>query len=46
MMELRGIEKSYAVGPVAVEVLRGVDLEIRPGDLLSIMGRRGAGSRR
>ena len=43
MMELRGIEKSYAVGPVTVDVLRGVDLEIRPGDLLSIMGPSGCG---
>ena len=43
MMELRGIEKSYAVGPVAVDVLRGVDLTIRPGDLLSIMGPSGCG---
>ena len=43
MMELRGIEKSYAVGPVTVDVLRGVNLEIRPGDLLSIMGPSGCG---
>ena len=43
MIELRDVHKSYAVGPVAVEVLRGVSLEVRGGDLVSIMGPSGCG---
>ncbi len=43
MIRLEDIRKSYAVGPVEVEVLRGVSLEVRGGDLLSIMGPSGCG---
>ena len=43
MIQLEDIHKSYAVGPVAVEVLRGVSLEVHGGDLLSIMGPSGCG---
>ena len=43
MIELRNVHKAYAVGPVAVEVLRGVSLEVRGGDLVSIMGPSGCG---
>ena len=43
MIRLEDIHKSYAVGPVSVDVLRGVSLEIRGGDLLSIMGPSGCG---
>ena len=43
MMRLESIEKCYRVGPVTVDVLRDVSLEIRRGDLLSIMGPSGCG---
>jgi putative ABC transport system ATP-binding protein len=43
MIELRDIHKSYQMGPVSVEVLKGVTLSIRSGELLSIVGQSGCG---
>ena len=43
MLRLKDIRKVYTVGPAAVEVLRGVDLEVNRGDLVSIMGASGSG---
>ncbi len=42
-LRLIDVRKSYRVGPVTTEVLRGVDLEIGAGDLVSIMGPSGSG---
>ncbi len=43
MLELVDIRKSYRLGPVEVEVLKGVSLSVETGDLLSIMGPSGSG---
>ncbi len=43
MIRLEDIRKSYALGPVRVEALRGVSLEVREGDLMSVMGPSGCG---
>ena len=43
MLRLDGVRKTYVVGPATVEVLRGVDLEVNRGDMLSIMGASGSG---
>ena len=43
MIKVSGIRKSYPLGPVEIEVLKGVDLEIRNGELISIMGQSGCG---
>ena len=43
LLELRDIYKSYTLGPETVEVLRGFDLDVRRGDMLSIMGPSGSG---
>lgn len=43
MLKLLGIQKSFMLGTVQVEVLRGIDLEVEEGDLLSIMGPSGSG---
>ena len=42
-LRLAEIRKTYAVGPTKVEVLRGVDLQVAPGDLLAITGPSGCG---
>jgi lipoprotein-releasing system ATP-binding protein len=39
MIRIEGIRKSYG----ALEVLKGIDLEIQKGDIISIVGRSGAG---
>ncbi|MDE0040251.1 MAG: ABC transporter ATP-binding protein [Gammaproteobacteria bacterium] len=43
MLRLRDVHKSYRLGPVRVDVLRGVDLAVQRGELLSIMGPSGCG---
>ncbi len=43
MLELSDIRKVYRLGPVEVEVLRGIDLRVEAGDLMSIMGPSGSG---
>ena len=43
MLGLVDIRKTYAIGPITVDVLQGVRLEVNRGDLLSIMGPSGCG---
>ncbi|MGY2131106.1 ABC transporter ATP-binding protein [Hymenobacter sp. HD11105] len=43
MIELRDIRKSYEVGSNRLTVLKGIDLHIREGELVSIMGSSGSG---
>ena len=43
MIELGGIHKSYGLGDQALHVLKGIDLRIREGELVSIMGSSGSG---
>lgn len=39
----RGVEKAYVDGERVVEVLRGVDLEVTPGEFVAVVGPSGAG---
>lgn len=43
MLALSNIHKSYYLGPVKVDILKGVSLEVERGDLLSIVGKSGCG---
>jgi putative ABC transport system ATP-binding protein len=43
MIKLNNIQKYYRAGDQAVHVLKGIDLHIREGELVSIMGSSGSG---
>ena len=43
MLELADVRKTYKLGPVDVEVLKDIHLDVATGDLLSIMGPSGSG---
>jgi putative ABC transport system ATP-binding protein len=43
VISLRDIKKIYQMGDVEVQALRGVDLDIWPGEMISIMGPSGSG---
>ncbi len=44
VLELKGVTKTYNRGrPNAVEVLRGVDLSVRPGEIVALVAPSGAG---
>lgn len=43
MIRLEGIQKSYHTGSNTLHVLKGIDLEINSGELVSIMGSSGSG---
>jgi putative ABC transport system ATP-binding protein len=43
MIKLENVTKTYVLGTVEVHALRGVDLEVSEGELMSIMGPSGSG---
>jgi ABC-type lipoprotein export system ATPase subunit len=43
MISLRNVEKAFASGPAKTYVLRRIDIDIKPGEFVSIMGPSGAG---
>ena len=43
VIETRGLRKDYVLGAETIRALRGVDLTIRKGELLAIMGPSGSG---
>jgi len=43
MINIRNIHKSYVTGRNSLHVLKGIDLEIQPGEMISVMGPSGSG---
>ena len=43
MIELQNITKTYSVGKQSLPVLKGIDMYVEPGELVSIMGSSGSG---
>ncbi len=43
IISIRGLQKTYHVGEVAVHALRGVDLDVQTGEFVSIVGPSGSG---
>jgi ABC-type lipoprotein export system ATPase subunit len=43
LLRARGLTKGYTLGKRSIEVLRGIDLEVRRGEFLAVQGASGAG---
>ncbi|MBF0564691.1 MAG: ABC transporter ATP-binding protein [Nitrospirae bacterium] len=43
MVVLKGVKKSYGTGDGALEVLKGIDLDVKAGQYIAIMGPSGSG---
>jgi lipoprotein-releasing system ATP-binding protein len=43
ILSCRGLRKTYGMGDVAVPVLKGIDLDVRAGESLAIVGASGSG---
>jgi len=46
VVETKNLEKIYMLGKIPVHALRGIDLRIRAGDFIAIVGPSGSGKSR